>query len=321
VNPSSEPYGAGTPIVVTAAVTWTGGGSVPTGTVAFGTAAFGTFAGNPSCTLSGPTTNTCTQTFTPSATDAAGTYTLLARIAADANYNESGSAQTNNFTITPAKATPTVTMTIVLPNSEPYGASVGAAVTATLSWTGSGPAPTSKGALLSFTSTAAGTSVPVVCLGNTSPIICGTLFLPVVNDPAGVYTITASYAGDSNYNAASSPQTNNFSITTDTPFVNLTPNPVSVLSGSSAPVTLTALFTGVGTYDAAPNGAVTFSAATGSFSGQSCNTSGDTLTCTVSYKPSGKLAIGTYSNYITASMAAAGDYKAAAGSANLTVIK
>jgi hypothetical protein len=39
---------------------------------------------------------------------------------------------------------------------------------------------------------------------------------------------------------------------------------------------------------------VTFRAPTGSFSGQSCSASGDTLKCTASYQPSGTLAAGTY---------------------------
>jgi hypothetical protein len=84
---------------------------------------------------------------------------------------------------------------------------------------------------------------------------------------------------------------------------------------------LTAAFTGAGSHDAAPSGAVTFSAASGAFSGQSCTPSGDVLTCTVSYSPSGTLAVGTYNNYLTASIAAGGDYKAASASANLMVAK
>jgi len=70
---------------------------------------------------------------------------------------------------------------------------------------------------------------------------------------------------------------------------------------------------------AAPSGTVKFTAATGSFGTKSCSTSGDAMTCTVKYKPSGTLAAGTYSNYVTASITAAGSYKAASGSATLTV--
>jgi hypothetical protein len=321
VNPASESYGIGTPVAVTATLTWNGSGNVPGGTVSFSSNAGGSFPGSPSCSVINSTA-TCTQTFNPATTDTVGTYTISASYASDGNYNSAGSTQTNNFSIVGSKVTPAVNMTVVFPNAEPYGASLGAAITATLSWTGAGPAPTVAGAaLLSFTSSAPGSFEPVVCLGKTSPIVCGTLFLPVVNDGVGAYTIRASYAGNSNYNAASSPQTNNFTITADMPAVRITPNPVTVAHGSAAPVVLTAAFTGAGSSDAAPTGTVTFSAATGTFSGQSCASSKDVLTCTVSYKPSGTLAAGTYNNYLTASIVATGDYKAASGYANLTVTK
>jgi hypothetical protein len=101
----------------------------------------------------------------------------------------------------------------------------------------------------------------------------------------------------------------------------VTPNPVSVPHASTAPVTLTASFTGAGSTVAAPTGTVTFSAATGSFSGQLCSFSGDVLKCTVSYKPSGSLAAGTYNKYLTASIIAAGEYKASSGYATLAVTK
>jgi hypothetical protein len=320
VSPASEGYGAGTAVAITATLAWTGSGAAPTGGLMFKSTAGGSFAGSPSCSATGSTI-TCIQSFTPAKTDAAGTYTMSASYAGDGNYNPAGSIQTNNFTITQAKSTPTVTMTSVLPNVEPYGSALGTAITATISWTGSGPAPTGKGALLSFSSNASGHFEPVVCLGKSSPIVCGTLFLPVVNDVAGVYTITAAYAGDANYNAASSAQTNNFTIGADAPIVKVTPNPVKVAHASTAPVTITATFTGEGSKDAAPTGTVSFSAPTGSFSGQSCSSSGDTLKCTASYKPSGTLAAGTYTNYLAAIIQAAGDYRTASGYASLTVTK
>ena len=126
-------------------------------------------------------------------------------------------------------------------------------------------------------------------------------------------------AGDTNYTAAASPATNNFTITAVTPTAAVTPNPVTVPHGSTAAVNVTAKFTGAGASLAAPSGTVKFTAATGSFGTKSCSTSGDVMTCTVKYKPSGTLAAGTYSNYVTASITAAGSYKAASGSATLTV--
>jgi hypothetical protein len=322
VNPASEGYGTGTATVITATLNWTGSGAAPTGGITFKSTAGGGFTGSPSCSQTNATTITCTQTFDPTTADAVGTYTMSAGYTSNGNYNSANSTQTNNFSITQTKVTPKVTITSVTPGAEPYGLGLSAIVTATLSWTGSGPAPTAgKGALLSFSSTAAGTFAPVACLGKTSPIICGTLFTPAASDSVATYTIGASYAGDSNYNAASSAQTNNFSVTADTPAVKLTPNPASVTYSSTAAVTLTAAFSGAGSSDAAPTGTITFGAATGTFSGESCSSSKDVLTCTVSYDPSGTLAAGTYSNYLTASIAAAGEYKAAEGFATLTVAK
>jgi hypothetical protein len=191
---------------VTAVLTWTGSGAAPTGGLTFKSTAAGGFAGSPSCSTTASTI-TCTQSFTPAAADAVGTYTISANYTRNGNYNSAGSTQTNNFSITQTKVTPKAGVTAVLPNSEPYGSGLITAVTATLSWAGSGPAPTTaSGALLSFASTAAGNFTPVLCLGKTSPIICGTLFTPKATDAVGVFTITASYAGNSNYNAASSPQ-------------------------------------------------------------------------------------------------------------------
>jgi hypothetical protein len=46
---------------------------------------------------------------------------------------------------------------------------------------------------------------------------------------------------------------------------------------------------------------------------------GDVLTCKVNYQPSRKLSVGTYQNYLTATMGASGDYKTASGHANLVV--
>jgi hypothetical protein len=104
-----------------------------------------------------------------------------------------------------------------------------------------------------------------------------------------------------------------------TPTVAITPNPAGVPSGSTAGVQLTMTITGSGA--SAPGGAVTLTAATGSFSAPSCpaTTGSDVTTCTSTYTPSGTLAVGTYSAYITASIAAAGSYAAATGTDSLTV--
>jgi len=322
VNPASENSGTGTPTLVTATLTWTGNGNTPTGAVTFGSTAGGAFTGTPSCRPTSATTITCTQSFTPSATDAPVAYTMSAHYNGDTNYGATSSAQANNFGIVQQKVTPTVVVTTVIPNWIPYGSGFGTVVAATLSWAGSGPAPTSNGGpLLTFSSTAPGVFVPEICLGRSSPMVCGAIFTPVSTDAVGTYTITATYAGNNNYTSASSTQVNNFGIATDIPAIRISPNSLDIPYSSTAPVTLTATFTGAGQHDAAPTGAVTFSAPTGNFSGQSCNTVADVMTCTVSYKPTGKLAAGYYGNYFGVSIAAAGDYRSTECFASLTVTK
>jgi hypothetical protein len=249
--------------------------------------------------------------------DAPGTYALSATYAGDGNYSASRSAPANDFSIT--QQTPTVSVTSVSPASEAYGSGTIVAVTANLGWTGAGAVPTvPSGSRLTFNSTAAGTFGPVTCKG-PNPIVCQANFEPTATDTAGSYAINASYTGDANYTAAQSNSTANFVITSDTPAVSEMPDPVTVSFGSTTAVKLTATFTGAGAKDAAPTGSVQFSAASGSFSGPSCSTNKAVLTCTVNYTPSGTLAVGTYSNYITTSIAAGGDYQASSGNASLTV--
>jgi hypothetical protein len=206
VSTASEAYGSGTATVVTATLAWTGSGAAPTGGLTFASTAAGSYSA-PSCT--GATSPiTCTATFTPTATDAVAIYTLSASYVATANYNGSSSAQTNNFSI--AAQTPTVTVTKVSPASEAYGSGTATVVTATLSWTGSGAAPTGG---LTFASTAGGSYSAPSCTGTSSPITCTATFTPTATDAVGTYTLSASYVATANYNGAGSKQINNFTIT------------------------------------------------------------------------------------------------------------
>jgi uncharacterized repeat protein (TIGR03803 family) len=322
VNPASENSGTGTPTLVTAALTWTGNGNPPTGAVTFGSTAGGAFTETPSCGPTSATTITCTQSFTPAVTDAPAAYTMSAHYNGDTNYRAAGSTQPNNFSIIQQKVTPVVVVTTVIPNWIPYGSGWGTVVAAMISWAGTGPAPTSNGGpLLTFSSTAPGVFVPELCLGRTSPMVCGAIFTPVSTDAVGTYTITSTYAGDNNYTSASSTQVNNIGIAVDIPAIRVTPNSLNIPYSSTVAVTLTATFTGAGQHDAAPTGAVAFSTPTGAFSGQSCNTVADVMTCTVRYTPTGKLAVGYYGNYFRVSIAAAGDYGSAECFASFTVTK
>jgi large repetitive protein len=318
VSTPGESYGSGAHTTVVVALVWVANqAAAPTGGLTFTSTAGGSFLGSPNCVAGKGASIGCTQVFAPAAVEAPGTYAMSASYAGDGNYSASSSTQTNDFSIT--QQTPTVSVTSVAPAAEAYGSGAVVAVTASLGWSGTRAVPTSSaGTRLTFSSTAAGTFWPVTCEG-PEPIVCRANFAPAATDAAGSYTFNASYAGDSNYTAVQSNSTANFAITSDTPVVSVTPNPATVSFGSTTAVHLTATFTGPGAKDAAPTGSVQFSAASGAFSGQSCSTGKDVLTCTVTYTPSGTLAVGTYSNYITASLAAGGDYQASSGSANLTV--
>ncbi len=166
-NPASQTYGVATAITVTATLTWSGNGSAPSGSLKLSSTMGGSFAGSPSCSVSG-TALTCTQTFNPLAKDPIGSYTFSASYAGDANYTSAASTQTNNFAVT--QQTPNVAITLT-PVSEAYGALSPVTVTGTLSWTGTGLAPTAPAGtkVLGFTASGAGSFWNGHLLGDSQP--------------------------------------------------------------------------------------------------------------------------------------------------------
>ena len=160
----------------------------------------------------------------PSATKptGAGSYTVMATVAADANYNSASSSATA-FTI--AKAASTVT------------------VTGTTSFTYSGSAQGPN------TSTGTGSSGAVTY---SYVGVSGTTYGPSATKPtgAGSYTVTATVAADGNYNSASSSATA-FSIAKATPTVTVTGTTSFIYSGSAQgpnSVTTSPVSTGSVTY-------------------------------------------------------------------------
>ena len=279
VSVASEAYGTGTSTTVTATLSWTGNGTAPIGGLSFSSTAAGSF-GSANC--SGTTSPiSCTATFAPTATDAAGSYTLSGTFLGDSHYGTASSTQTNNFSI--VQQTPTVAVTNVSVASEAYGTGTSTTVTATLSWTGNGTAPIGG---LSFSSTAAGSFGSANCSGTTSPISCSATFTPTATDAAGSYTLSGTFLGDSHYGTASSTQTNNFSIVQQTPTVAVTN--VSVASeaygtGTSTTVTATLSWTGNG---AAPSGGLSFSStAAGSLGPTNCSGTTSPISCTATFAP------------------------------------
>ena len=103
VSPSQVAYGSTAAVTVRAQLTWSGSGSPPTaGNVSIsGSGLNGTF-GTTNCLAPSGDSITCTNVYTPTGTEAAGTYTMAAAFSADTNYKHSSSAQSGNFIITPA---------------------------------------------------------------------------------------------------------------------------------------------------------------------------------------------------------------------------
>ncbi len=154
----------------------------------------------------------------------AGTVTVQASQAGNVEYVPATASQT--FQV--LQQTPSVSVTSVLPASEAYGSGTPTTVTATLAWTGGGAAPTGG---LSFAATAGGSFGTASCPTTSSPIICTATFTPTATDGASTYTISAHYAGDSNYLAATS--TNSFTITAAT--LTVTANPQTMVYGGTVP--------------------------------------------------------------------------------------
>ncbi len=160
----------------------------------------------------------------------AGTYQLLVTYAGDATHL--GSSSTTTFAITPA--TPTISL------ADAGGVYTGSAYAATASLSGVGSPPaTLAGLVLTYSA------------GSTK--LAGA---PV---DAGTYQVTASYAGSTDYAAAS--KTVGFAITPATPTISLA-DAGGVYTGS--PFTATSALTGVGSPPAALSGLVLTYYASGS---------------------------------------------------------
>jgi len=130
----------------------------------------------------------------------------------------------------------------VSPASEAYGQDAQVTITAVLSWTGSGPAPTASDVTISGNAPSGTYGVTSCGAPSGDTITCMNTYTPTAADVVGTYTFSANFSGDSNYGASSSTQTNNFSITqaTSTTAVTSGQNPSVV----GQPVTFTATIDG-----------------------------------------------------------------------------
>ncbi len=145
---------------------------------------------------------------------------------------------TQNFTLTVGQIATSINVTNVSPSSEAYGMDSSVTITAVLSWTGTGPAPTASDVTIGgngpsgYSATSCGSPV-------SDTLTCTATYTPTAADTVGTYTESAAFSGDSNYSGSSSSQTNNFSITqaTSSTSVGSSQNPSTV--GQSVTFTAT----------------------------------------------------------------------------------
>ena len=221
VSSVSTSYSSTTGLAVTATESGSGG-SVTGGVVTFGVT--GNIGGsfNPAtCTLT--SSNTCTTTYTPSGTLAAGTYAsdITASFGAVGNYATASAVST----LSVGDTSQTITFTPTTPVT--YGVAP-----ITLAATGG-----ASGNLVTFTLN----SGPATLSGSTLAV-----------NGAGAVSLTANQAGNANYNAATA-VTATIVVNKATPAISLTPSVSALLVQN--PVTLTAT---VSSTVSTPTGSVTF---------------------------------------------------------------
>ena len=309
VNPSSETYGQDATVTITAVLSWSGSGSAPTaGDVIIGGNGPSSY-GITSCGSATGNTITCTNTYTPTSSDADGSYTESASFSGDGNYSSSSSSQTGNFAITSATSNTAVTSS---QNPSAYGQSV--TFTATISgengqFKGRVKKPTVTGTVSWSSNTGCGTTN--VTSGNPGVATCTTSSLAVGND-----TITANYSGDGNHGGStgtlSGGQVVNSGTATSISVTSVTPS--SEDYGADATVTITAVlsWTGGGAAPTASDVTIGGNGPSGYGTTNCGSPSGDTLTCTNTYTPTGSDTPGSYTE--SASFSGDGNYAASSSS-------
>ncbi len=315
VSPASEDYGSTAAVTVTAQLSWAGSGSAPTaGDVSIGGSGLSGSFGMTSCGAPSGDAMTCTNTYTPSGTDAPGSYTMTAAFSGDSNYSASISSQTNNFTINDASSTTVVTSSA---NPSTYGQSVTLTATITGEFNFVKGKPAKKGArkpdvggtVTWSANTGCGTTA--VTSGNPGVATCTTSSLATGTD-----AITATYSGDSNHGGSTGTLSGGQVVNQAASTIAVTGvSPASEDYGSTAPVTITAQlsWTGSGSAPTASDVSIGGSGLSGSFGGTSCGApSGTTITCTNTYSPGGADVAGNYT--MTGAFAGDTNYSASTSS-------
>ncbi len=241
-------------------------------------------------------TRFCTVSY-PTATLPAGSHTITATVASDANYNATSKAGT--LTIT--QATPILAVT---PSSITYGTK-SANLATNVQYAG---ALAPAGAVTIQVDS--GSALAASCKAASASTLSCTVSYPTGPLALGSHTITATVASDTNYTAAS--KTGVLTITQATPI--LVVSPISIAYGTKTTTLATYVeYSGV----LAPAGAVTLQVDSGPALTASCRAaSSSTLFCTVSYT-TGTLILGSHT--ITAAVGSDANYTAASKTGTLTI--
>jgi hypothetical protein len=244
-TPTSAVFGQS--VSLTATVTGTSGGAIPTGTVTFttGTTTLGTAVLNSSGSATFKTTGL-----------PVGTDPITAAYSGDTNYSASTSTA-SNVVVTAAATTTKVTGS---PNPSKQGQSVTLSAKVTVTSPGAG---TPSGTVQFFNGTTS--------LGSGT-VTNGVATLNVTSLPIGANSITANYQGSANFSASTSPAFTQTVTGTAASATSLTAVPTSSIFGQS--VTLTATVThgtgGTGT----PTGTVLFFSGTTQVGSQTLDSTG-----------------------------------------------
>ncbi len=225
---------AGSSLQLTASIApGTTGATSPTGTVIF--QIDGTAVGTGVVVSGNPATSTITIT-APSV----GSHTLQVVYSGDSNYNTATSTATV-FTV--AKSTTTLALTPA--TTTPVGGS-SLLLTATLS--APGTATTQPTGSIIFTMDGASVGSASLASGTTATL---TITAPT----SGTHTLQASYVGDNNYSAATSPAVT-INVAKNPTTLTITPSTTTPALGSTVPVTATIAAASPGSTQ--PSGSVTF---------------------------------------------------------------
>jgi uncharacterized repeat protein (TIGR03803 family) len=197
-----------------------------------------TWSSNTGCGTTPVTSGTPGTTTCMTSSLSVGSDTVTASYSGDSNHNP-GSGSTSQ---TVSQATTSISVTNVNPSSEDYGSTALVTISATLSWSGSGTAPTAADVTISGSGLSGSFGTTSCGAPSGGTISCSNTYTPSGNDVPGSYTMSASFSGDTNYSASGSAQTNNFFINSaiSTTSVSSSMNP----SNSGQSVTFTASING-----------------------------------------------------------------------------